>query len=122
MTEPTPKRLLVFVTRNGNDDRSTIAFTLASAALSTGMDVGVFLASDGVDLVREKSWEATRVDPFQPLASLVDDFIARGGKIWSCGSCVTHRGLRQDAMRPITVSGIGQVVEWIQAGAQVVTL
>jgi predicted peroxiredoxin len=119
---PSPRKLLIIVTASGKDDRSTIALTLAHTALSAGLEVGVFLASDAVDLGRAGSWPLTEVKPFRPLAELVDGVLALGGKVWSCGSCVSHRGLDPKQMRDIVVSGIGQVVEWIQAGAQTVCL
>jgi len=122
MADAPARRLLIIVTSNGNGDRATIAFTLANAALSVGMEVGVFLASDGVDLVRAGSWELSHVRPFAPLAELIDGLTKKGGKVWCCGSCLAHRGLEQESMRDIVVSGIGQVVEWIKAGAQTVCL
>ena len=116
------RKLLVIITHQGNNDRASIGFTLANAALSTGVEVGVFLASDGVDLVREHSWEMTQVKPFKPLAELIDGFIEKGGKVWSCGTCIQHRHLDGEKMRGVIVSGIATVVDWINAGAQTVCL
>ena len=47
------KKLVLMLSQNGNDDKSTVAFTIANAALSTGMEVGVFLVSDGVEMGRQ---------------------------------------------------------------------
>ncbi len=122
MADEGKRKLLIIITQQGNDDRASIGFTLANAALSSGIEVGVFLASDAVDLVREHSWEMTHVRPFKPLAELIDGFVDKGGKVWCCGSCVSHRGLEHDKTRQVIISGIATVVDWINAGAQTVCL
>ena len=53
MSERKTNKLVVVLGENSNDDKSSVAFTIANAALSTGMEVAVFLTSDGVELFRE---------------------------------------------------------------------
>ena len=119
----TPKRkLLVVVSESALKDKATIAMTLANASLSAGLEVGVFLTADGVDLARAGAADQAQFKPFRPLAELFETFVANGGTVFACGSCWTHRGL--DAERTAegaTLSGIGQVVDWIAAGAQIVS-
>ena len=38
----------------------------------------------GVDLVRERAADTTEVNPLEPLAKLINHFMARGGTIWAC--------------------------------------
>ncbi len=55
MSESAPKKLVLLLAHNANDDKSTVAFTIANAALSSGMEVAIFLTSDGVEVSRDRS-------------------------------------------------------------------
>lgn len=117
------KKLVVVLGSNANDDKSTVAFTIANAALSTGMQVAVFLTSDGVELAREGGYDLTHVQPFKTLSELVDTFIEKGGIVWACTPCYRHRGLKEaDNVDKVIVTGAGPLIEWVQAGAATVCL
>lgn len=62
--------------------------------------VSVFLTSSCVDLVRKR---ATQVQPLDPLANLVRDFLARGGTLWAYTPCVKARGYAQEDLVDGTV-------------------
>ncbi len=112
------QKLVITVTANSNDDVSTVAFTVANAALSKGMDVGVFLTSDGVELCRAGGHEFTHVPPFKTLSELVESFVSNGGVLWSCAPCFNHRGLDEsETLEGTTVTGAGPMLEWIAGGA-----
>jgi predicted peroxiredoxin len=114
------KKLLVIITNNANSDKSTIGFTLANASLSTGLEVAIFLTSDGIELSREGACDLAQVRPFKQLSELIHTFIDNGGTILCCGSCIQYRGMDQShTVHGMTVAGIGAVVEWIAAGATV---
>ncbi len=118
-----PKKLVVVLGANANDDKSTVAFTIANAALSTGMQVAVFLTSDGVEISREGGYDLTHVQPFKPLHELVGSFIEKGGLVWACTPCFRHRGLKDtDNVERVIVTGAGPLIEWVQAGAATICL
>lgn len=114
----TKKKLLIVITESASHDKATIAFTIANASLSAGMEVAVFVTSDGVDLARSGSAETAHFRPFKPLSDLVDSFVDNGGKLLACGSCWQHRGMKDlPVAEGATVAGVGSVVEWLAAGA-----
>jgi predicted peroxiredoxin len=120
MTET--KKLVVSLTNNATNDRSSVAFTVANAALSKGFEVGVFLTADGVELSRDGGCELTHVQPLEPLAELIESFTNSGGVVWACTPCFKHRGLREDeVIDGAIVTGAGPMLEWISEGAQVVS-
>jgi predicted peroxiredoxin len=122
MTQENKKRLVVSVTNNASNDRSTVAFTIANAALAKGYEVGVFLNADGVEISRRGGCEYTHVQPFKPLAELIESFTGNGGVVWACTPCFTHRGLREDeVIEGAVVTGAGPMLEWVESGAQVVS-
>lgn len=116
------RKLVVVLTYGANTDRSTIALTVANASLSAGMDVMVFLASDGVDLVREHAADMASVKPFLGLDELLTKFAAGGGVIAACGSCCTFRGLQSgDGRKEIEVAGVSVLTDWLVAGATTIS-
>lgn len=118
-----PKKLVVVLGANANDDKSSVAFTIANAALSTGMQVAVFLTSDGVELAKDGGYDLTLVQPFKPLHDLVDSFVEKGGLVWACTPCYRHRGLKEaENVEKVIVTGAGPLIEWVQAGAATICL
>ena len=71
----TNQSLVVALTANANDDVSTVAFTVANAALSKGLNVAIFLSSDGVELAHAGACEYTHVPPFKKLNELIEGFV-----------------------------------------------
>ena len=63
---------------------SSVAFTIANGGITAGRKIYAFLTSTSVDLVRKRAIDVTHVSPLDPLASLVADFLHRGGTIWAC--------------------------------------
>jgi predicted peroxiredoxin len=117
------KKLVLILANGANDDKSTVAFTIANAALSTGMEVGMFLTSDGVEIGRDKSCDFTSIKPFKALGELVDGFVDNGGVMWTCAPCYQHRGLDPaDAVDGSQVTGAGPMLEWVAAGASTICL
>lgn len=116
------RKLVVVLTHAADTDRSTIAFTVANASLSAGMDVMVFLASDGVDLVREHAADMASVKPFLALDELISKFAAGGGVIAACGSCCVFRGLNNgDGRKEIQVAGVSMLTDWLAGGAATIS-
>jgi predicted peroxiredoxin len=112
------RELVVLVTRGTDHELSSVAFTIACGAMTSGMKVYAFLVSAAVDLVRRKAVDATHVPPLDPLKSLMQDFIARGGTIWVCPPCVKARGYSQeDFIDGVTIQGASAMHERLKSGA-----
>ena len=60
MSDTKSNKLVVLLSHGANDDKSTVALTVANAALSTGMEVAIFLTSDAIELSRDGSCELSR--------------------------------------------------------------
>ena len=109
----TQRNLVVLITHGIDHDLSSIGFTFANGGITSGLKVSVFLTSNGVDLVRKRAADQTQAHPFEPLASLIKDFLARGGTI-----CVTARGYEQeDLIDGVIISGASVVHNLIKEGA-----
>jgi predicted peroxiredoxin len=115
---PAARELVVLVTRGTDHELSSVAFTVACGGITAGMKVYAFLVSSAVDLVRRKAVDITHVPPLDPLKSLMEDFLKRGGTIWACPPCVKARSYTQDdLMEGVTIQGASAMHERLMAGA-----
>jgi predicted peroxiredoxin len=115
---PATRELVVLMTRGADHELSSVGFTIACGAITSGMKVTAFLTSSAVDLVRRRSVEMTQVSPLDPLKVLMEDFMARGGAIVACPPCVKTRGYTQeDLVEGVTIQGASVVHEKLKAGA-----
>ena len=112
------RELVVLMTRGADHELSSVAFTIACGAITSGMKVTAFLTSSAVDLVRRRSVELTQVPPLDPLKNLMEDFLGRGGAIVACPPCVKTRGYTQeDLIEGVTIAGASVIHEKLKAGA-----
>jgi predicted peroxiredoxin len=86
------RELICMITSGTDHELSSVGFTIANGGITAGLKVFIFLSSSGVDLVRKRAADSTQVNPLEPLAKLINDFMARGGTIWACTPCVKSRG------------------------------
>ena len=114
----TNRELVVLMTRGTDHELSSVGFTIANGAITAGMTVYAFLTSSAVDLVRKRAVEMTQVPPLEPLKSLVEDFIRRGGTVIACTPCVKARGYEQsDLIDGVVIQGASSILEPLKQGA-----
>ena len=110
--------LVVVMTHGADHELSSVAFTIANGGITSGLKVSIFLTSAAVDLVRKRAIGNLVVHPLEPLASMVKDFLARGGQLWACTPCVKARGYEQgDLIEGVEITGASKMHELIKAGA-----
>ncbi|MCG6863352.1 MAG: DsrE family protein [Chromatiaceae bacterium] len=117
MTES--KKLVVLITCGFNDERASVAWSVANSGINTGLEVTVFLAASGVDWVRKGAAEVAQLNPLDPpLSEMIDNFLASGGKILVCPPCARVRGYRDEDLLPdASVTGSPAMHELIKQGA-----
>lgn len=113
------KRKIVITLSAGPEcEKSSVGLTIANGALTSGMQVYIFLTSNAVDISRKRAIDTTQVKPFESLKGLLDDFLARGGTLWACPPCVKSRGYEdKDLIEGVTVCGASAMLELIAEGA-----
>ena len=83
----------------GNPDKVTVALTMVLNArlkghtaclilMAEGVALGVPGAADGIDIGQ----------PFEPAADLLRKYLAEGGRVAVCKSCMVHKGLSAEQM------------------------
>jgi len=112
------RELVVVMTHGADSELSSVGFTVANGGITAGLKVYAFLTSAAVDLVRKGAVDSTQVQPMDPLAALITDFVARGGTIWACPPCVKSRGYTQDSfVEGVAIQGASAMHERLKAGA-----
>lgn len=123
MTETTitesSNKLIVLLSRGIDDERTTVAWTLANAGVASGQEVTMFLVSSGVDVVRQRAADIVQMNPKDPsMKELIEKFVANGGTIWACPPCAALRGYSEDDfIDGVTITGAGPFHDLVMAGA-----
>jgi predicted peroxiredoxin len=117
-------KTIVFLSRGIDDERATVAWTLANAGVANGQDVTVFAVSAGVDVLRKGAVDRVQMNPHDPsMKELVDKFMTAGGTVWACPPCSALRGYtEEDFIDGVAITGAGPVYELIAQGAATICL
>lgn len=117
------KKLVVVVTKGLDDERSSVALSVANSGINSGLDVTMFLVSAGVDLVRKGASAVAQLNPLDPpLGEMIDNFIASGGRILACPSCAKVRGYGQNELiEGVSITGAPAMHQLINEGAATVS-
>ena len=114
------KRLVIVVTRGFDDERSSVAWSIANGGINTGLDVTMFLVSSGVDWVRKGAAEGAHLNPFDPpMSEMIQNVIDAGCKILVCPPCAKSRGYSEkDLIDGVIITGSGAMHELIKQAGQ----
>ena len=118
------KRKLVVVITNGMDnERSSVAWSIANGGINSGLDVSVFLVSNGVDWVRKGAANLAHPNPEDPkLLDMIQNVINQGCHIGVCPPCAKVRGYTaDDFIDGVTIVGSMAIHEPVKDGAAVLT-
>ena len=101
-----------------NQDKATVAFVVANAAVGSGKETLVFLSVEGVRLAQKGYADDVREEGFAPLRELMDNFAKAGGAIYVCSPCFKKRKLDEANLVPgAAVVGGAKLVEFMSDGA-----
>ena len=112
------QKLVIINSRGFDDERSSVAFSIANTAAASEMDVTMFLVSAGVDWARKGAADAAHPNPFDPgIGDMMKSFLGNGGRILVCPPCAKVRGYDETVLREdVVVAGAPVMLEEIVAG------
>ena len=113
------KKLVVLITRGLDDERSSVAWSIANAGIASDMEVTVFLAASGVDWVRKGAADVPRLNPLDPpLKDMTFPIMSNGGAVLVCPPCAKVRGYSaDDLIEGVTIAGAPAMLEVVKQGA-----
>ncbi len=114
------KVLINLATGLEDAERVTVALLVATAALSAGKQVAIWLTKEAVRLALPGFAEAVACDGCPPLARLYAQFADGGGELLACPICASARKLDEKDLAPnARMVGATPLWEWIGLGATV---
>lgn len=119
----TKKKLVVVITHGLDNERSSVAWSIANGALNNGLDLSVFLVSNGVDWVRKGAAERARPNPEDPtMKEMIQKVFDNGSQIGVCPPCAKVRSYEEDDLVDgVTIVGSTFIHERIKEGAAVLS-
>ena len=118
------KKIVIVNSRGLDDERSSVAWSIANTAVASGIKTTVFLVSSGVDWARKGAADAAQLNPLDPkMSEMIDNVIQSGGEILVCPPCAKVRGYNEDSfIDGVVLAGAPALLERIMAGADSVSL
>ncbi len=112
-------KLVIVITTGLDDERSSVAWSVANGGINSGLEVTVFLTSNGVDWARVGAADNAHLNPLDPpMLEMITSFRERGGTILACPPCAGVRGYGQeDLLEGVTLVGSPAIHELIKQGA-----
>lgn len=113
------KEMVIVLSRGLDDERSSVAFSIANASVASGFKVLLFLVSSGIDWARKGAADHTHLNPLDPpMKDMVNNFVAGGGVLQACPPCVKVRGYdASDLLDGVIMAGAPAMLEWVSRGA-----
>ena len=118
------KEKIVFIATHAGEDpeRATFPFLMANASLSMDIEAVVVVQGTGIYLATKGYADHISVPGLTPLKTLIDNFLANGGKLLVCIPCVEERHFKpEDLVDGAEMCKAGKVVlEVVSAKSTVV--
>lgn len=117
------KKIVIVNTRGLDDERSSVAWSIANTAAASDMEVTIFLVSAGVDWARRGAADAAQLNPLDPkMSEMIGNVVEAGGRILVCPPCAKVRGYTEDSLIDGAVlAGAPALLETIMGGAKTVS-
>jgi predicted peroxiredoxin len=113
------KKLVVLITCGLDDERMSVAWSIANGGIKSGQEVMVFLAASAVDCVRKGAADMVQLNPLDPsVGEMMYTAIDAGCKILVCPPCAKVRGYEEEHLiEGVTIVGSLPMHEMIKEGA-----
>jgi predicted peroxiredoxin len=117
------KKLVVVVTNGFNDERSSVAWSVANGGVASGYKVTMFLVSSGADWARKGAAELARPNPLDPpIKDMMQNIMDNGGTIMVCPPCAKVRGYdKEDLIEGAVLAGSVAMLGVVSEGASTLT-
>ncbi len=90
------KKLVIVVTHGFDNERASVAWSVANGGIGMDFEVTMFLVGSGVDWVRRGAADTARLNPLDPpVGEMIQNVIDAGSSIMVCPPCAKVRGYEQ---------------------------
>ena len=117
------KKLVIVVTNGFDNERASVAWSIANGGIASGFEVTMFLVASGVDWVRKGAQQVAQLNPLDPpVGQMIRTVMDNGGQILVCPPCAKVRGYGQeDLIEGVTLAGSVAMLGVVSEGASTLT-
>ena len=117
------KKLVIVVTNGFDNERSSVAWSIANGGIAFGFEVTMFLVAAGVDWVRKNAAPVAQLNPLDPpVHTMIRNVMENGGTIMVCPPCAKVRGYEQkDLVEGVMLAGSVAMLGVVSEGASTLT-
>lgn len=118
------KKLVVVVSNGFDNERSSVAWSIANGGIASNMEVTMFLVASGIEWARKSSTAAARLNPMDPpVKDMIQAVLDHGGRILACPPCAKVRGYEQaDLIDGVVLAGSVAMLEVASQDAVTISL
>lgn len=119
----TKRKLVVVISHGLDNERSSVAWSIANGGINNGLDVSIFLVSSGIDWVRKGAAERARPNPEDPtMKEMIQKVFDSGCEVGVCPPCTVVRGYEQeDLLEGVKIVGSVFIHEKVKEGAAILS-
>jgi len=112
------KKLVIVVTHGFDNERASVAWSVANGGIGMDFEVTMFLVGSGVDWVRKGATGVARLNPLDPpVGEMIQNVVEAGGNIMICPPCAKVRGYEQsDFIDGVTLAGSAAMLGVVAEG------
>lgn len=117
------RKLVIVISQGLDNERSSVAWSIANGSINEGLDVSIFLVSSGTDWARKGAADKIRQNPEDPtLGEMIRSVIDRGYKIGVCPPCASMRGYDpEDLIEGVEIIGPPAITDPVKQGAAILS-
>ena len=120
----TKKKIVVLISYGLDDERASVAWSIANGGIKSGLDVNIFLVSSGVDWVRKGAADHAHLNPKDPtMKEMIDAVVNNKCRIMVCPPCAAVRGYTaENLIDEVELVGSTALHQLIMEGAETISL
>jgi len=113
------RKLVIVISCGLDDEKMSVAWSIANGGVKSGMGVTIFLTSSAVDCVRKGAADLVRLNSLDPpVGEMIQRVRSEGATILVCPPCAKVRGYTEaDLLDGVVITGSGAIHELIKEGA-----
>ncbi|MBC2840418.1 DsrE family protein [Robiginitalea sp. SC105] len=117
------RKLVIVITEGLDNERASVAWSIANGGIKSGLEVHVFLTSSAIDWVRKGAADHVHLNPKDPPMIEMIQFVRDNGcPIYVCPPCAAVRGYSQeDLLDGVIITGSGAIHKQFIEGAAALT-
>ncbi|WP_242155899.1 DsrE family protein [Aestuariivivens sediminis] len=120
----TKKKVVVLISKGMDDERASVAWSIANGGIKSGLEVSIFLVSSGVDWVRKGAYNHAHLNPKDPsMKDMIETVLHNQCRIMVCPPCSAVRGYTpDDLIDNIELVGSTALHQLILDGAETISI